>query len=102
MLLETLPERITSANDAKIFKTEFNLIKKSALETCFTAWIHCSTLKVCTLSSNSNFGANANPLAIQVSKRKFEVNNGAIDGAYRKATGQLKTFPSYSGRPPAA
>ena len=88
MLLERLPEQITSANDAKIFKTEFNLIKKSALETCFTAWIHCSTLKVCTLSSNSNFGAIADPLVIQVSKQKFEVNNGAINGAYRKAAGQ--------------
>ena len=78
MLLERLPEQITSANDAKIFKTEFNLIKKSALETCFTAWIHCSTLKVCTLSLNLNFGANADPLVIQVSKQKFEVNNGAL------------------------
>ena len=46
---------------------------------------------MCTLSSNSNFGGNANPLAIQVSKRKFEVNNGLIHGAYRKATGQLVT-----------
>ena len=44
---------------------------------------------MCTFSFNSNFGGNANPLAIQVSKRKFEVNNGAINGAYRKATGQV-------------
>ena len=44
---------------------------------------------MCTLPSNSNFGGNTNPLTMQESKQKFEVNNGAIDGAYRKATGQV-------------